>query len=46
MREVLLSYREQAGVHGIVFIRTRADARVLHSILSSGGAGLAAQRTE
>ncbi|EFN55105.1 hypothetical protein CHLNCDRAFT_135022 [Chlorella variabilis] len=35
MKEVLLQYRDQKEAHGIVFIRTRADCRVLHSILQA-----------
>jgi len=36
MRGVLLRYRSRPEAHGICFVRTRADARVLQGILQAG----------
>lgn len=36
MRGVLLGYRDAGDVHAIVFVRTRADARVLRSVVEAG----------
>lgn len=35
MRGVLLGYRDAGDVHAIVFVRTRADARVLRSVVEA-----------
>jgi hypothetical protein len=36
LTEVLLGYQHLPNAHGIIFIRTRNDARVLLSILQAG----------
>ena len=43
MKQAVLGYHEEHNAHGIIFVRTRADARVLHSILQSGGRGAGCQ---